>query len=45
MSNHYIRYSLYRFFRVQIRLMLGAFAVAAIILDVVVGLTRFDGPP
>ena len=35
MSNHYIRYSLYRFFRVQIRLMLGAFAVAAIILDVV----------
>ncbi|MGA8635689.1 MAG: hypothetical protein WB805_12665 [Candidatus Dormiibacterota bacterium] len=34
MTSHYLRYSIYSFFRLQIRLTLGIFAVAAVFLDV-----------
>src|SRR5580700_3098702 len=33
-SSHYLRYSVYRFFRLQIRLTLVFFGVAAVLLDV-----------
>ncbi len=34
MNSHYIRYSLYRFFRLQIQLTLGLSAIIAVVLDV-----------
>ncbi len=34
MTSHYLRYSLYSFFRLQIRLTIGTFGVAAVVLDI-----------
>ena len=42
MTSHYLRYSLYSFFRLQIQVTLAIFGVAAVVLDVV-ALAGFSG--